>query len=482
LAKPVVLGSQFNKGMRQDTPRDQLPAGSVWNLQDFIPQTLGSPLRKRGGWTYESVDLGSPVGALAYANFTTTNLLVSVHQNLQAQTVDPVTGVGTLRGSVASVPITKPVLYRDFVILPGSSGATSPSTIFRDGTFATMGGSPPAGKFTAIYKDRTLLAGANSAPTAVYFSNPGNPNLWDTANAFISTSLPVTGLAALRNAILVFHAGTTERIRGNVPPPNTDMTREPAFNVGCADARSIAFYGDNVIWVDQAGVWISDGAVVENMMEAGGMQSYWLGLMSQRTSTWTISGDVLRGAYWLVMMDGSTLIDVLACRIDSRNWTRMTNVPAIMFARQIGGIEELYFGSPTNNYISKMSSIYFPTDSTRADANGVAVTPVLETPYYFGRDYGLKRWKNFFFEFLLNTGTASPVPSVRISYTTDPASASYTAFPGTLVPNTASSRTQVPVRIPPSRGIALKLQQLNQAADFRVHEIAADVHEMEKSR
>jgi len=126
--------------------------------------------------------------------------------------------------------------------------------------------------------------------------------------------------------------------------------------------------------------------------------------------------------------------------------------------------------------------MFFPTDSTRIDANGIVVAPVLETPYFFGKDYGLKRWKNFFFEYRLDSGTASPVPNVQISYTTDPASASYTAFPGTLVPNTASSRIQVPVRIPPSRGIALKLQQLNQSADFRVHEIAADVHEMEKSR
>lgn len=468
--------------MRQDTPRDQLPSGAVWNLQDFIPQTLGSPLRKRAGWTYQSVDLGSPLTAIAYGNYTTVNMLVTVHANLQAQTVDPATGVGTLRGSVSSSPISKPVLYRDYMMLPASNGASSPSVIFRDGTFATMGGSPPPGKFVAIYKDRVLLAGSNASPTNVYFSNPGNPNLWDTTNSFISTSLPVTGLAALRNAVLVFHAGTTERIRGNVPPPNTDMTREPAFNVGCVDARSIAFYGDNVIWVDQAGVWISDGAVVENMMESGGMQSYWLSLMASRTSNWTISGDVMRGAYWLVMMDGSTLIDCMACRIDSRNWTRMTNVPATMFARQIGGIEEMYFASPTNNRVCRMSSIFSPTDSTRVDANGVAVTPVLETPYFFGKDYGLKRWKNLFFEFRLDAGTASPAPLVRVSYTADPSGAAYTAFPDTLAPNNASSRTQIPVRIPPSRGIALKIQQLNQSADFRLHEIAADVHEMEKSR
>lgn len=480
MAKPIVLASVFNKGMRQDIPRDQLPQGAVWNLQDFIPNSLLAPISKRGGWLYQSSDLGASGAVVTYANYTTGDMLVDVRSDGQVQTVTT-GGVVTSRGA-GYVSVANPVLYRDYVILPAPDGVNVPKTVFRDGTLADMGGTPPAGRYPAIYKDRAILANTNAQPTYVYFSNPGNPNSWDTVNSFISTSLPVTGLAALRNAILVFHAGTTERIRGNVPPPNTDMTREPAFNVGCMDARSIAFYGDNVIWADQSGVWISDGAVVENMMDSGGMQAYWLALMASRTASWTVCGGVMRGYYWLVMMNGSTLVDCMVCRIDSRNWARMTNVPAQMFARQIGGIEELFFVGPTTSRICKLSGIYYPSDTARTDANGVAITPVLETAFFYGKDYGQKRWKNLFFEFLLDQGTASPAPSVSISWSSDPSGASYTAFPSTLVPNTQSGRLQIPVRIPPSRGLSLKLQQANQSAFFRLHEIAADVHEMEKSR
>jgi hypothetical protein len=38
---------------------DQMPAGSLWNLVDYIPNVIGAPLRKRGGWGYGSDALGA---------------------------------------------------------------------------------------------------------------------------------------------------------------------------------------------------------------------------------------------------------------------------------------------------------------------------------------------------------------------------------------------------------------------------------------
>src|SRR5581483_4653660 len=74
VAQPRPLAFQFNRGMRQDEPREQMVAGAAWNLVDYLPQ-FGGPLAKRGGWEYASPDLAtvhpsaSYVQAVAHAPF-----------------------------------------------------------------------------------------------------------------------------------------------------------------------------------------------------------------------------------------------------------------------------------------------------------------------------------------------------------------------------------------------------------------------------
>ena len=53
MAQPITLHSSY-AGMAQDYSRDQLPPSTVWNMVDFFPNSLGAPLRKRGGWVYAS--------------------------------------------------------------------------------------------------------------------------------------------------------------------------------------------------------------------------------------------------------------------------------------------------------------------------------------------------------------------------------------------------------------------------------------------
>src|SRR3954463_2650826 len=58
MGQPVTLHSYY-AGMARDSSRDQLPPGFLWNLQDFIPNYLGAPLRKRGGWTLASSSMSA---------------------------------------------------------------------------------------------------------------------------------------------------------------------------------------------------------------------------------------------------------------------------------------------------------------------------------------------------------------------------------------------------------------------------------------
>jgi hypothetical protein len=58
------------------------------------------------------------------------------------------------------------------------------------------------------------------------------------------------------------------------------MVREPLFDVGCIDARSIVPYGDNVIFANEQGIWMTDGADPREPRRVAGLLSYWIDLLA----------------------------------------------------------------------------------------------------------------------------------------------------------------------------------------------------------
>src|SRR3990167_3720465 len=230
--------------MVQDLPRDALPKGAVWNLVDYIPNVIGSPLRKRGGWSHGSDALGAGtyVAAVAFADFTTGSEVVAINDASTLFSIDPATHAVTSIGA-AVVPVSNPVLHRNVLVIPSSDGSANPKSYDSGGTLQDLSGTAPDGMHATVYKDRTVLARDSSNPQRVFFGPAGVPTgTWDTANSYIDASFPVNGLAAFRNAVLMFGNGRTEKIRGSTPPPSTDMEKVPLFSVGCIDARSIAYY------------------------------------------------------------------------------------------------------------------------------------------------------------------------------------------------------------------------------------------------
>src|SRR3954469_14307539 len=83
VSTPLTLQAAFI-GMRQDEARDLLPGSALWNCVDWVPQYLGSPLRKRGGWAYASPAIGGGAGptnridSLSYAPFATGEKFLAV--------------------------------------------------------------------------------------------------------------------------------------------------------------------------------------------------------------------------------------------------------------------------------------------------------------------------------------------------------------------------------------------------------------------
>jgi hypothetical protein len=160
-------------------------------------------------------------------------------------------------------------------------------------TVAALGGSPPQGQYAAVWGDYTLLANTTAQPQRLYFSDPGDPETWDTTNSFWDFTTPINGLATTRSFILAFHDGTMSRLRGTTPPPGSDFYNDdPIFNVGCTDARSIAVDGDRIVWANGEGIWVTDGsAKPANLAELCGRLSFWQEtLVGYDKSSWTLAG------------------------------------------------------------------------------------------------------------------------------------------------------------------------------------------------
>src|SRR5207302_4607859 len=131
------------------------------------------------------------------------------------------------------------------------------------------------GTIPGVYKDHALLAKqlTNQNPSStsaklnrIWFSAAGDPTTWDSAFGWWDTSDTIVGIAGLLNAILIFHSGSTERLRGTTPPPGSDMVLEPFMpNVGCIDPFSIAYWQNRVVWASSQWIHLSDGATVVDL-------------------------------------------------------------------------------------------------------------------------------------------------------------------------------------------------------------------------
>src|SRR5579863_1820720 len=179
MGAPFTIQNQY-LGMWQDSPRDMLPTGRLWNMVDFIPDYLGAPARKRGGWTYASTALASTtyVDGLIYAPYASgsLNLGVGSDGHVYKFTVSTDTDIGTAF-AVAQNPIYHRSNSTGLVVIPAASGTTTPKSY--DGTtFQDLAGTPPQGIYADVWNDHTILCNGTSSstlyPQRFWFSPIGN--------------------------------------------------------------------------------------------------------------------------------------------------------------------------------------------------------------------------------------------------------------------------------------------------------------------
>ncbi len=477
MANPALLQNNFAQGMKRDFPRDTLPPGSAWNLVDYIPQTLGAPLRKRGGWSYASNDIAavnagaSYAASVKYAEFSAGARLLVHDEDGELYKLTPgsltVTDVGA-----SLVPTQNPTFYRNLAII---TDGTNPPKSYDGTTLQALGATAPSAFYSTSYHDFGVLARTTAAPNRVYFSDAGDPTTWDTTNSYIDANYAVTAVAPLQSALLIFSTGHIERIRGSIPPPDTDMVRETIFDVGAVDPWSVTVADDLCVFANPQGVYLTDGASLLDLTEKGGIKSYW---NSEFESTQRLAAGRYRGHYIVAAMDGDTFRVCLVCHIESRRWWRFDNIKASSFTSAPGIAEELYFSLRSAPRIASFSSTFEPTASVKNDASGEAVDPYVELPFYLG-GYGKKTWKGVYLTHDTRDA-ASDNPTQTISYVTSPEATSYTSL-GSLSETTVMDRKRLAMRFS-SSGVGFKVAQTNASADTRIYALEADVHGREQSR
>lgn len=445
MAQPVVLQTDFGLGMKRDLSRDSLTDRTAWTLRDVIPNN-GAPIRKRGGMsqfasrTQTASETYSP--AVAYAPFIAGNRVawLSVSPAAASAQVLMTTLAGTITniGTSVNYPTQPPVFYRDKLYLLDWLG-TGQLLACTVSAVAISPGSPPTARFGCVYKDHLVLAATSTLPQRIWFSRGGDPTassgnaagggwtgLTTDAGPWIDASFPITGMASLRNMIIVFAEGSCERVVGDVSPGvvGSDIAMQPLFQVGCAQPNSIVVHEDTVIFANQYGVYQTDGNALKDLTATGGMKAYWLsalaGYSAQTPSSphvgWTIACGIYRNRLFISVMDAGVFKDGFMVDLENDAWVRLGgDFRATMMASAPAGARdpaELFMAVRSDALLTpriyKGSGIWSPTSSNRTDPNSVALSPQIDTAFYRGK-FGRKRFRKIHAAYDLRDASTSAV-------------------------------------------------------------------------
>jgi hypothetical protein len=521
MARTLPLSQNFDQGFVSDISRDELGKSAAFRMRDYIPQ-LEAPLRKRGGWSYGSPDLGT-VGGLAasvasggYLSFPGDGHVVAISNAGSVYQLKRFDGLGgalvTDTGDTSIVP-TWPIFWHKTgtkyygIILAGLGQTAKVPKKYYDTTGALayqsqpIGGTPPLARMGFSWGDYLVLGNyfdpSDSNTLKNYrwaFSGVGNPDSWTLSGVNASTvDFPeeIIAGAPVRNAILAWGYDNCHIVTGDTPPPGGNLSRKILWaGNGTFDGRSVQTWRDYAIWANSAGVYSSDGATLTDLTADGGISTYYRQTVAgfAFAQGWSAVGGIYRDHYVLTIRNAAgTVVTTLVCDVQRKVWTEWTNVQAALFFHRaagpgtalIDGSEELFFAHKSSPRVGKISTLWTPSATYAADGDGNTVLPVIETPYYDMGNEAQKRIRNLYLSYDIRTAGASPL--LRVSFTVDPTVGAAYTVAGDLATTTVQQRKPVGIRRA-ALGVALKIEQVGASADTRIFGIEAEGHPREASR
>lgn len=478
------------RGVYSDLARDRLPDGSVWALVDWIPEILQAGARMRGAWIYQSTDaLAAQVDGMLYAPYATGSILMAAVGTNLRRIPELAPGASTLIGAI---PATRqnPVFHRNRVIVPASNGVTAAKYITWSGAIFTLADAPASaltGRYATVWKDRLILGNSATQPQQIAFSKPGDPTVAFDSISLVNTSYDLTGLAAQRTQILCFHASSVERVRGTIPPDSTlsdptgDLLLDTLWDrAGCFDARSIAYWQDNVIFCDARGIWLTDGAVVRNMAVQGGVINLWHDNFRRGgADPLTIAGGVHQDYYICTVRNAGFAPTTFVTHIPTRRAFMLSNIDSTAFAYAIGTAEKFFGADAGAARVVDLTPVFAPNPAIlQVDGDGAAVLPTIQTAWYrLGKTAGLKRVRDIHVSYVAVRDDDLEV--LRASYVKTPTGVDIPL--GEFRPLADYERKKMAVNRS-LEGIAIRIDQLLPTKDSRLYDISVWAYPEESTR
>lgn len=481
------------RGIHQDNGRDRVPVGKVYDMIDVVPRILGSSVRGRGKWAYQSdVQAAEPVASL-FVPYAAGATLVLILANGNARSINQ-TSIGSAAFGAPGTTIQNPVFHRDRLVVPRADGTSALRFISSAGVVTNAPVSALTGRLATIFKDRVIAAGSAAEPTTIAASKPGDPTIaWDALSK-IPTSLPLTGVASQRNQILCFHEGSVERLRGTTFPdsaatdPTGDMILEPLFDLaGCYDPRSIVNWQDNVIFADARGVHITDGAIVRNMIVQGGIETFWRSLFvtsGPRGAVLSLAAHVTRDLYHVTVRNAVGSPITLCCDIPTRSWWAYSNIDATTYAVATGDEERLWAGDAASLRMIDITPIYSPDPEVlQVDADGTNVLPLVDTGWLrLGQgEEAMKRIKFLMVSYETGVVPTDATTAVEVSRLHAPSDDDHYHLIQGLPHVDEYRRSRVRAGFG-SYGLGVRVAAVLPTKDFRLHDVSVDASVEEEHR
>jgi hypothetical protein len=404
----------FTGGLNVDATDDNLAENEL-RVADNVDLDNRGAISKRGGTQrLNSAPFYSNVEQLAEwkRNDGTAVLLVVLANDGGAKTLVKVAENGTKTDLQA--------LQRPFIGYAPAIEAGADKLYFMDGTeYYTYDGTTvaavtpdadPLNDLAPIKKCRWIVrhprsfryfaAGNQDDLSCLYFSEPNKPNFFkNTSRMYPSTSEgPITGLAVIGDAVVIFYSFGVYVWRGIDPMQDATWNKVPS-GMGTVSPRTIANTPSSLTFLGPGGLYAVNPAILDynivmtptdelvRNVAASKVTSIIRNIISPQIATAVY--DPRREVYYLAYMDDAQTEGVRNNRILTYNWklgafTRYTGLQVNDFCVRANG--DLLIG--TRDYILKMNSGHDDGDSSIPIE---IKTPkyALDFPYHFKKAYRL---------------------------------------------------------------------------------------------
>jgi hypothetical protein len=466
----IIRQDNFGAGMFMSRTPELIPANGVFDASNCLVDDTGG-LYKRGGSTYFT-GTGWPGSSQVIWVWDGTltggqRTLFATYTNLYRYNAGTVTNLGTYAGMAAGA--NRPAVIGGVMYLP-------PNKTYDGTTFGTLGVS--AAYWTSV---ANRLVGATGAQVA--FSGVGTTTFAGTDFWLIPGGAAITGLAALRDSVVVFTDQGTWVISnialnltdaaGNIQQ-RLDLYSPDLIQWGTGAAGVVGYQGGLIVPA-RDGVWLMRLGATSEVAEplrllsrpitelyrsyVENLQGYFPGIAA-----------VWRGHYFLPIVDAFGIVhDLLVCRLDApgQPWTRFSSVvmptsltPAQNGQTLIGGIAQRLL----------TLDCFGPTIT---DADGLAVTWFIRP-----RDYATGRLNSnsvvkLRMGYRATHGSAAPMISADVL---DVATGASTTLTGTATGSTSSTPSGTTANLVPLKSFSWPVRKRTPFARFQLYSTSASTY------